>query len=109
MLMDAGLYLARFRTPLDDASGIIVVTGDRVHGGDSGMYYTGQITGEDNAIKVRLRVRQHDDSRPSVFGEVDDFTLVLTGRRKGADYHFEGRADRGPSLRFEAVLTRVED
>ena len=103
--MDAGLYLARFRTPLDDASGIIVVTGDRVQGGDSGMYYTGEITGEDNNINVR----QHDATRQSVFGDVDDFTLVLTGRRKGADYHFEGRADRGPSLRFEAVLKRVED
>lgn len=107
--MDPGLYIARFRTPLDDSSGIIVVDGDRVRGGDSAMYYIGEISDERSGIKVRLRVRQHDHDRTSVFGEVDDFTLTLTGRRKGVDYVFQGRADRAPSLRFEAVLSKVGD
>ncbi|MEQ8433361.1 MAG: GrlR family regulatory protein [Oceanicaulis sp.] len=107
--MDAGLYITRFRTALDDAAGVIVVDGDRVRGGDSGMYYVGEITGSDHVIKVRLRVRQHDKSTQSVFGDLDDFTLTLTGRRKGDDYVFEGRADRASSLRFEAVLTRVRE
>ena len=107
--MDAGLYVSRFRTPLDDSSGVIVVDGDRVRGGDSAMYYIGEISGDDDAIKVRLEVRQHDDSRQSVFGAVEAFTLVLTGRKKGADYVFEGRADRASSLRFEAVLSRVAE
>lgn len=107
--MDPGLYIARFRTPLDDASGVIVVDGDRVRGGDSAMYYTGEITDERADIKVRLRVRQHDRDRTSVFGEVDDFTLTLTGRKKGVDYVFEGRADRASSLRFEAVLSKAPD
>ncbi|MGJ3231457.1 MAG: GrlR family regulatory protein [Oceanicaulis sp.] len=110
MLMDAGLYISRFRTPLDDASGVIVVDGDRVRGGDSAMYYTGAITGSGAQIKVTLDVRLHDRSRTSVFGDDEKaFTLVLTGRKKGEEYVFEGRAERGPSLRFEAVLTRVAD
>lgn len=109
MLMDAGFYITRFRTALDDAAGVIVVDGDQVRGGDSAMYYVGEITGSSDVIKVRLRVRQHDTSRQSVFGDVDDFTLTLTGRRKGEDYVFEGRADRASSLRFEAVLTKVRD
>ncbi|MFP4518969.1 MAG: GrlR family regulatory protein [Oceanicaulis sp.] len=107
--MDSGLYISRFRTPLDNACGVIVVDGDLVLGGDSAMYYTGEISGDDHAIKVRIRVRQHDHSRQSVFGEVEDFILTLTGRKKGDDYVFEGRADRASSLRFEAVLTRAPD
>lgn len=107
--MDSGLYIARFRTPLDDSSGVIVIDGARVYGGDSAMYYVGEITSEDSKIKVTLRVRQHDASRTSVFGEVDDFTLTLTGRKKGVDHVFEGRADRAPSLRFEAVLSKPAD
>ncbi|XBQ15304.1 MAG: GrlR family regulatory protein [Oceanicaulis sp.] len=105
--MDTGLYIARFRTPLDDAAGVIYVDGDQVYGGDTAMYYVGKITGEDGKISVSLRVRQHDRDRMSVFGEVEDFTLTLTGRKTGDEYAFEGRADRAPSLRFQAVLKKA--
>lgn len=104
-MIDSGFYIAKFRTPLDEAGGVIVVEGHTVRGGDSAMYYTGAISEEGGAIKVRLHVRQHDQSRMSVFGDYDAFHLTLTGRKHGADYVFEGRADRVPSLRFEATLT----
>jgi len=104
MRMQPGLYLTRFRTPLDDAGGVIYIDGDRVYGGDTGMYYVGEIVNERGEIRVRLRVRQHDPGRQSVFGDHSDFALTLTGRQKGAEYLFEGRADKAPSLRFEATL-----
>lgn len=103
--MESGLYIAKFRTPLDDASGVIIVQGDEVYGGDSAMYYVGQMTSEKSEIKVKIRVRLHDETRMSVFGDYTDFNLTLTGRRKGDTYAFEGRADRAPSLRFDAILT----
>lgn len=102
--MESGLYLTQFRTPLDDARGVIFVQGDTVAGGDSAMYYRGSISEEGSLIKVSLRVRQHDETRMSVFGDYSDFTLTLTGRKHGSNYVFEGRADRAPSLRFEATL-----
>lgn len=103
--MESGLYLSKFRTPLDEAGGVIVINGDQVYGGDSAMYYTGRITSEDGHIEVTMRVRQHDETRMSVFGDYTDFTLTLKGRKRGDVYAFEGRADRAPSLRFDAVLT----
>lgn len=105
--MDPGRYIARFHTPLDDASGVIFIQGDDVYGGDTAMYYIGRITGENGKITVTLRVRQHDRERISVFGEIEDFILSLTGKRKGEDYVFEGRADRAPSIRFNATLSRA--
>lgn len=102
--MQTGLYLTRFRTPLDDAGGVIYIDGGRVYGGDTAMYYVGEILTESEEIRVRLRVRQHDMHRQSVFGDHSDFALTLTGRKKGAEYVFEGRADKAPSLRFEATL-----
>lgn len=107
--MKNGLYIASFRTPLDDAKGIIVVHDGQVSGGDSGMYYRGEVSGPDNEISVRMMVVNHDPSRLSVFGEFDRFALTLTGKRDGESYTFEGRADAAPSLRFEAVLTRAPD
>ena len=105
MTMESGLYLSKFRTPLDDAGGVIMIQGDDVYGGDSAMYYMGRIKAENDHIEVSLRVRQHDNTRMSVFGEYSDFMLTLKGRKKGNSYEFEGRADRAPSLRFDAILT----
>ena len=105
MLIEPGVYIAKFRTPLDESQGVIVIQGDTVSGGDSAMYYMGRISGSENRIEVALRVRQHDHDKFSVFGDVNDFNLKLTGRRQGQSYVFEGRADRAPSLRFEASLS----
>lgn len=102
--MKNGLYIASFRTPLDDAKGVIVVHDGQVQGGDSGMYYRGEVSGPDNNISVRMMVVNHDPSRLSVFGEFDRFALTLTGKLEGDSYVFEGRADAAPSLRFSAVL-----
>lgn len=106
--MEPGLYITKFRTPLDEASGVIAVEGNSVSGGDSAMYYTGAITEDGGVIEVSLRVRQHDETRMSVFGDYSDFMLTLKGRKTGANYVFEGRADRAPSLRFEATLTPAQ-
>ena len=105
MIIVPGVYIAKFRTPLDESQGVIVIDGDTVAGGDSAMFYQGRISGTEKRIEVSLRVRQHDNDKFSVFGDVTDFTLSLTGRRQGKSYTFEGRADRAPSLRFEAMLS----
>ena len=105
MLIEPGVYIAKFRTPLDESQGVIVIQGDTVSGGDSAMYYMGRISGSENRIEVALRVRQHDHDKFSVFGDVNDFSLKLTGRKQRQSYVFEGRADRAPSLRFEASLS----
>ncbi len=104
MVVDHGLYVAKFRTPLDGASGVIFVDGQSVYGGDSGMYYVGEISGTEKRIEVRLHVRQHDMTKLSVFGDFSAVNLTLTGKRKGSSYVFEGRSDEAPALRFEATL-----
>jgi hypothetical protein len=105
MLIEPGVYIAKFRTPLDESQGVIVVDENTASGGDSAMYYMGKISGTEKKIDVSLHVRQHDNDKFSVFGDVNEFTLSLTGRKAGKSYAFEGRADRAPSLRFEAVLS----
>jgi hypothetical protein len=105
MILNDGLYIAKFRTPLDGSGGVVVVQGSAVYGGDSGMYYTGEITENGNKIEVKMQVRQHDETRMSVFGDIDQFSVTLTGKKAGKDYYFEGRSKEAPSMRFEATLT----
>lgn len=101
--MKDGLYIAHFRTPLDEASGVIVIQDGRVMGGDGGMYYAGTVTGEER-VEVAMTVRKHNEAAQSVFGDFEAFKLTLTGQRKGESYEFTGRADAAPSMKFTATL-----
>lgn len=100
-----GLYVAKFRTPLDEAAGVIVISGVKVMGGDSGMYYLGEIFEDGDKITVKMNVHRHNEVALSVFGDFDSFALTLTGKKRGDGYEFEGRADAAPVMRFTATLT----
>ena len=106
--MEDGLYIARFRTPLDESSGVIVIQGQAVMGGDGGMYYAGTIDEAEQKITVKMTVRRHNETAISVFGDFTSFNLTLTGRKRGREYQFEGRADAAPSMRFTATLIPAE-
>ena len=107
--MKDGLYIAEFRTPLDEAAGVIVITDGQIRGGDSGMYYRGALTEKNGDIEVKMTVRRHNPAAQSVFGDFEAFDLSLKGRAKDGHYAFEGRADAAPGLRFEATLRPAED
>mgnify|MGYP006284732149 CR=1 FL=1 len=107
--MKDGLYIAEFRTPLDEAAGVIVIHDGKIMGGDSGMYYRGALTERSGDIEVKMTVRRHNPAAQSVFGDFDAFDLSLKGREKGDHYEFEGRADAAPSLRFAATLKPAQD
>lgn len=102
--MQDGLYIARFRTPLDEAMGIIVLRDNEVLGGDAGMYYAGHVEDRNGRIQVNMTVRRHQEAALSVFGDFEKFDLTLTGRKAGEVYEFEGRANAAPSMKFTATL-----
>ncbi|WP_019961292.1 GrlR family regulatory protein [Woodsholea maritima] len=107
--MDNGLYIADFKTPLDQSSGVIMIQDGKVYGGDSGMYYFGSV--EDNGKKIiaQITVKQHNPVSQSVFGDIEEFDLTLEGKSGSDPVIFNGRATRAPSLRFEATLTKAVD
>ena len=71
-----GLWVVEFRSGTDFGSGVLVVNGSQVMGGDFGYYYFGQIdttkgmTGEVNAVRFNQNV-------VSVFGDIGNFTLLI--------------------------------
>ena len=107
--MDNGLYIADFKTPLDQSSGVVHFVDGKVYGGDSGMYYFGRYEVKGNKIKIDLTVRQHNPVSQSVFGDIEEFDLSLDGKTDSDPIVLNGRATRTPSLRFEATLTKVAD
>lgn len=71
-----GLWVVEFQANNDFGWGVVVFNGNQIMGGDWGYYYfgqintTGKLTGEINAVRFNQNVS-------SVFGEIDNFTLLL--------------------------------
>jgi hypothetical protein len=108
--MESGFYIARFRTPMDENAGVIIVEDQVVKGGDSAYYYSGNVTKSDgDSSEVRLKVIRHTQPDFPVFGDLSQFTLALVGKKVGGQYKFEGRAERVSGLKFEAVLDRIQE
>ena len=106
--MESGVYVARFRTPLDENAGVIIINNDVIKGGDSAFYYTGSIlTRTQSQITARMDVIRHTEPNFPVFGDLDRFTLSLVGKQVRQIYKFEGRAERVSGLKFEATLERL--
>ncbi|WP_429911004.1 hypothetical protein [Glycocaulis sp.] len=102
-----GVYVVRFRSPLDQSGGVVTVRNGRATGGDSGYYYDGYLEdGPDGPVARMLFVR-HRPETISVVGDVSRFRVVFDGRIDGALYLLEGRMDRAPGLKLTAVMTRL--
>lgn len=102
-----GVYVVRFRSPLDQSGGVVTVRNGRATGGDSSYYYDGYLEeGPDGPVARMLFVR-HRPETVSVVGDVERFNVIYDGRVDGDLYHLEGRMDRAPGLKLTAVMTRL--
>lgn len=81
-----GLWRIAFKSTVDSGGGLIVVTGEKVYGGDPGFTYVGRLKSTDGAhLAGEVRVQQYDTAVPSVIPGVSDThrpappTLPLSG------------------------------
>jgi len=71
-----GLWVIEFETGLGYGSGVLVFNGNQVLGGDFGYYYFGRINTTGN-LSGEVNVVRFDPNASSVFGNHDNFTLLL--------------------------------
>lgn len=102
-----GVYVVRFRSPLDQSGGVVTLRNGRATGGDSSYYYDGYLeNGPDGPVARMLFVR-HRPETVSVVGDVNRFRAVFDGKKDGELYQLEGRMDRALGLKLTAVMTRL--
>jgi hypothetical protein len=108
--MRDGLYRVQFRTPLGAGTGVVVLHGDKVSGGDAGMYYTGIYTDNNGELDIKVRIGRHSATpgSSSVFG-IDNANLTLRGTANGDTAQMTGTAAEARNVGFQAVLTRIAD
>lgn len=108
--MKDGLYKVHFKTPAGQGAGVVILTGGKLRGGDSSIYYSGNyaIAGDQFTAQVATDAHTKFPGIASVFG-VDRVTISLTGKVAGDSAQMSGTAPEAPGLSFQATLTRISD
>jgi T3SS negative regulator,GrlR len=103
-----GLYKVEFQTPLGAGAGVVVVQDGKIQGGDSTMYYTGNVTenGQDFSAQVESRVHTPVSGIRSVFG-VNHAHIKLVGKINGDTAVAQGSAAEAPGLIFQAQFSKI--
>jgi hypothetical protein len=84
--MKNGLYAVQFGAAGNMGAGVITYRDGKVTGGDSGYAYAGQVNDDNGSLSGTIDVFRHFPGFPSVFGNVERFTLTVTGAvTPGAD------------------------
>src|SRR5258707_15252257 len=107
MLAD-GIYSVHFETLAGEGDGVVVVTGDKIRGGDATFAYFGTLTQTDNGFTAHLETKRHAEGRASVFN-MEPVHIHLTGKSEGQNAVCTGTAVEVPGLIFKAVLKFIHD
>lgn len=98
-----GLWTIQFRSTLSDfGAGVLVLTNNKILGGDAGYWYSGDLTG-------KVLVARFVENYLSVFGDLNQFEPIFNARF--TKHSFEGTASMvgQPKLRIELNGSKKQD
>ena len=107
MLAD-GIYSVHFETPAGQGEGIVVVTGDKLRGGDASFVYFGQLEQTSNGFSIQIETKRHSQARASVFN-MESVHINLVGKSDGLNAVCTGTAEEVPGLIFKAMLKFIHE
>jgi hypothetical protein len=93
--------------------GVIVLSGDpsggRLLGGDSGYYYSGNYTINNNKLSGNVIIIRHDPTGISVFGDIDSFKLSFSGQIDKLHFSAAATMTNVPQFKIRFVGNKKED
>ena len=109
-MLTEGTYIAWFKTPAGEGTGIAHLRAGEITGGDSILAYCGTYSAEGDLFKAVIRTKRHTTGHSTIFG-IDELTLRVEGKCNGHLARCHGHADEIPHVLFESTLiySRPED
>lgn len=107
--MPRELWSVHFSSPsLIFGSGIVLMDGDSIMGGDGTFYYLGKCTSNGSSVFANVDIIQHSPGM-SIFGNLSEFTLVLTGN-KSLDYiTFSGNILHQSQFKISGTMKKISE
>lgn len=109
MLKD-GTYVAWFKTPQGEGTGLVHLANGRIWGRDGIMNYNGTCQVDGDRFTATVTTKRHGEGAwPTVFGSHDDLRLKLEGTCLGKTGHYVGTAEQFPGVLLEGTLIFQEE
>jgi len=104
-----GLWTATFQSNQQTlGSGVVVITGDTILGGDGVYYYEGSLSIEGEIGTIVLNINRYGPGL-GLFGNLERFSLQLSGRIASGEIRLAGFVRENRNLQFVAhCVKRVE-
>jgi hypothetical protein len=109
IVMQNGIYWLEFQSLGYAGFGLIVVKDGSLNGGDSGYFYAGKYSLEENVVSIRVRVTRHNPAWITVFGPVEQFDLELSGEASPNQFVVSGKMPTMPNLTIRVIGKRLGD
>lgn len=87
-----GKYTIKFKTPLGEDGGFIIMDGGKIVGGDSNYIYTGSYYKKGKALKARILIQNYTGKETSIFGPAEHLWLKAVYADDGTKRGFRGKA-----------------
>jgi hypothetical protein len=107
MLVDR-IYSVHFETPAGKGNGVVVLSGERLRGGDASFAYFGTFLQTGDGFRAKLSTKRHSEGRNSIF-KLEPVHIELMGRSNGLNAVCTGTAVEVPGLIFKAVLRFIAE
>jgi hypothetical protein len=103
-----GVYAATFQSGQGKGSGVVVIDGGRLHGGDTSFYYKGKFLPDDNKkLSAFVEVRRHSPTLSSIFGPLESFRLRLSGVFETGAFDLSDHIEEQPGALVIIKLNKV--
>jgi hypothetical protein len=103
------LYGVEFVSNMNDGGyGVVVLETGKILGGDSSFVFIGKYEVNNSVMDAQVKVTNDRKILPSIFGDVDEFTLILSGSPDPEHQEFllEGHMLENPEMKIGIKLTR---
>jgi len=105
-----GLWTVEFISTINrTGKGVLVLYNQRLFGGDSAYYYSGNYEINNDKIRGNIIVIRHDPIGISVFGDMGSFKLSLEGEVDNLHFSAVATIPNMPNLKIRVVGNKKEE
>ena len=105
-----GLWTVEFSSALNIVGkGVLVLSGGRLFGGDSGYYYSGSFEVDGSTVSGTIDATRFDINSVSVFGDIGDFSLSFEGTVSKAAIDGWAKLKDEPSVKIRFLCNKKEE
>jgi hypothetical protein len=88
-------------------AGVIVLETERAFGGDSQYYYLGKFKVVHETLQAEITATHFFGQANSVFGNLKQFTVILSGKYAEHAFELQGYLKENPNLKIGVRLKRL--